>query len=457
MSKDQVLVAAYIRSNPDKQYKFDLEQQRYLIDEYCKSRKWRVAHYFVDETPDYDEAVFGFGTDEVNFRQGFTDILMSVDVDHRWDFGIIIATSWGRFFVDMAKCRKLLDWCTQRHVKIGRVPSQFAEQHDPRRRTKDIIERNFEQPLSPVVTATTSSQDAGRIGAENSELPKTVRLIKLASSNTSKSFLKYIEFEDSDKGIIALGYVRRSKEDKRHGNYDLSYQEGPIVSYCRREGWPLVAFYSDDGVSGGESVDRRPALRTMFENIEQGIHGKDVRIIYLRNDRLARSQEVLYGDVDFRIKQLAKQGVKVQRLSTELGSDNSLGSKMANYVADDLAEFEREITSQRTKFKFLQKYRNGEGQFLGRLPLGFTREDRGEGGNHKWVLVPSELAQKGIDILKNNKKLKVRFFIKQLGLDVTYPSPDYDQLRWLKKNCVRYLDGSLGRSEKYEQLMKQRD
>jgi len=55
--------------------------------------------------------------------------------------------------------------------------------------------------------------------------------------------------------MIALGYVRRSKESGVR-TVSLEDQREQIAAYCAELGWQLVDVLADDGVSGGRRLER---------------------------------------------------------------------------------------------------------------------------------------------------------------------------------------------------------
>ena len=70
--------------------------------------------------------------------------------------------------------------------------------------------------------------------------------------------------------IIAVGYLRLSREEAKHGeSSSIKTQRTMIADYCNYHGINIVKFYADDGWSGG-NFDR-PGFQEMMRELENGI------------------------------------------------------------------------------------------------------------------------------------------------------------------------------------------
>ncbi len=68
----------------------------------------------------------------------------------------------------------------------------------------------------------------------------------------------------TSRDMVALGYVRRSKESGAR-TVSLEDQQERIAAYCQERGWQLAEILADDGVSGGrrERLDRYFSIETV--------------------------------------------------------------------------------------------------------------------------------------------------------------------------------------------------
>lgn len=131
-----------------------------------------------------------------------------------------------------------------------------------------------------------------------------------------------------------FGYLRVSSQGQVGGD-GLVRQEETIRQYAQAQGYEIVDWYKDEGVSG--TIESRPALAAMLVNLEQNGHGIQT-IIIEKLDRLARDlmvQEAIIND--FR-----KGGFKL--LSAHEGPDLAADDptrKLVRQVMGAIAEYEK--------------------------------------------------------------------------------------------------------------------
>ena len=71
-----------------------------------------------------------------------------------------------------------------------------------------------------------------------------------------------------EKGIPAVGYLRRSTEKTTQGE-SLPSQRADILALAERMGYTIIRWYIDDGVSGGKT-EKRLDFRQMREDVGRG-------------------------------------------------------------------------------------------------------------------------------------------------------------------------------------------
>ncbi len=110
--------------------------------------------------------------------------------------------------------------------------------------------------------------------------------------------------------MIALGYIRRSKESGAR-TVSLDDQRARIEGYCNEHGWRLSEVVADDGVSGGRR--ERP------ERLAERVKATGARAIVVYHlDRFARD---LAATLDY-LRRFAQRGVELHVVGTwaRLGS-----------------------------------------------------------------------------------------------------------------------------------------
>ncbi len=131
--------------------------------------------------------------------------------------------------------------------------------------------------------------------------------------------------------------------------------------------------YSDPGYTGANI--NRPALQEMLEDIKQG---KINVVLVYKIDRLTRSPRDFYQLIEFFEK------YKVDFISiTERFDTSTPAGRLLRNIMLTFAQFERELASERTKDKMLERAKKGlwNGGFV---PYGYKRE------NKKLVINPKE-------------------------------------------------------------------
>lgn len=176
----------------------------------------------------------------------------------------------------------------------------------------------------------------------------------------------------------AIGYVRVSTTGQAEEGVSLDAQREAIRAYCSLQGLRLLAIEADEGVSGSRMANR-PALNRALDAVcERGA----VLVTYSLS-RLARNTRETLATAE----RLENAGADLASLSERIDTSGACG-RMTFRMLAVLAEFERDQVSERTRAALAHKRDQGE-KLGGRVPFGYTTEDRGG----TLVLVPVESEQ----------------------------------------------------------------
>jgi len=146
----------------------------------------------------------------------------------------------------------------------------------------------------------------------------------------------------------------------------LETQRERLEAYCRsQENFSVYRVYEDGGYSA-ESMDR-PALKEMLRDLRDG---KLNCVLAYKIDRLTRSVKDFHVLMDL----FDRFGVKFVSVTQSLDTQNPMG-RLLRYVLLDFAQFEREMTADRTRDKMHQRAQkclwNG-----GNVPYGYASENK---------------------------------------------------------------------------------
>jgi site-specific DNA recombinase len=162
-------------------------------------------------------------------------------------------------------------------------------------------------------------------------------------------------------------YTRVSSRNQAEADYSsLETQRERLEAYCKsQENYTVFRVYEDGGYSA-DSMDR-PALNEMLRDIRDG---KLNCILAYKINRLTRSVKDSHGLMDI----LDRCGVKFVSVTQSLDTQNPMGRLLRNVLLD-FAQFEREMTADRTRDKMHQRAQkrlwNG-----GNVPYGYAAENK---------------------------------------------------------------------------------
>ena len=193
-------------------------------------------------------------------------------------------------------------------------------------------------------------------------------------------------------------YTRVSTDSQAEVEFNsCEAQEAKIKAFISsQEGMEVFKVYSDQGYSG--ATLNRPALTELLRDIEIG--NINVVIAY-KVDRLTRSPRDFYQMIEIFEKYNVSFISVTERFDTSTPSGRLLRNIMLTF-----AQFERELVSERTKDKMLERAKKGL-YGGGVCPFGYKRV------NKKLVIEPSEA---------ESVKVIYETYIKTASLFKTYDS-----------------------------------
>ena len=163
-----------------------------------------------------------------------------------------------------------------------------------------------------------------------------------------------------------MGYVRVSTERQASEGISLEAQEARIRSWADAQGLQLAAVHVDAGLSGGRA-DNRPALQEALRDV---CRRRGVLVAYSLS-RLARSTRDALGIAE----RLDKAGADLASLTEEINTTSAAGKMIFRLLAV-LAEFERDLISERTTSAMAHLRSQGR-RISGKIPFGYQADESG--------------------------------------------------------------------------------
>ena len=165
-------------------------------------------------------------------------------------------------------------------------------------------------------------------------------------------------------------YTRKSSEEGLEQEFNsLHAQRQAAESYIhsqKHDGWVMMPDDYDDGAFSGGNVER-PALQRLLRDVTAGL--VDVVVVY-KVDRLSRTL------TDF-VQLLAlfdEHNVTFVSVTQQFSTSSSMGKLTLNILLS-FAQFERDVTSERIRDKFLLSKKKGM-WMGGNPPLGYDVNER---------------------------------------------------------------------------------
>lgn len=163
----------------------------------------------------------------------------------------------------------------------------------------------------------------------------------------------------------AIAYLRVSRSDQQLGP---QAQQQQIERWAKAQGVDVLEAITDQGVSGGAPLDKRPGLMQAIAKLRE--LGAGVLIVAKR-DRLAR--DVVIAAM---VERLAERNGAVICSADGTGNGGNPEHALMRGMMDLLAQYERALIRARTKAAAAAKKALGER--WGSVPYGFRLADDGK-------------------------------------------------------------------------------
>jgi len=170
------------------------------------------------------------------------------------------------------------------------------------------------------------------------------------------------ENQTKPKGAI---YIRVSTEEQAKHGISLSAQEEALKNYASALGYEISTIYRDEGKSA-KDIKGRPEMSQMLADAQTR---KFQAIFIYKLDRFSRSLR----DLIETIEKLKEWGIDFISLQDKIETTSASG-KLMFHIISAFAEFERNVTSERTKFSMDKKARDGN--IVTRAPFGYVLKNK---------------------------------------------------------------------------------
>ncbi len=167
----------------------------------------------------------------------------------------------------------------------------------------------------------------------------------------------------SAKKLRVLGYGRVSTRGQFLKGTSVEHQKSSIQKECKKEGFKLADFISDDGVSG-KTIKNRPAIQKVEEFANAN---KFDYLMFTKLDRVGRSVRELEN---FWKLMEDDYGLRLYCVDQPAIHDPKFG-KMMRQQLSIFAEFERDLIMERTTENRLANWQDGKSRGVGKLPYGY--------------------------------------------------------------------------------------
>lgn len=162
----------------------------------------------------------------------------------------------------------------------------------------------------------------------------------------------------------AIGYIRVSSDEQAREGLSLEAQKRKIASYCDLKNLDLIDIYSDEAVSGFKPLEKRPGGNKAYTAL---LAGQASHLVAIKLDRCFRNT----GDAIQKATEFDKKGINLHLIETSVDTSTAVGKMFFTTLAM-LAQFERDITGERTKAVLDMKKQDGK--VYNHEPFGFSRE-----------------------------------------------------------------------------------
>jgi len=204
----------------------------------------------------------------------------------------------------------------------------------------------------------------------------------------------------SNKPLAAI-YIRVSTEEQVKHGISLSAQEEALKNYAKALGYDVSRVYKDEGKSG-KDIKGRPEMKALLADAEAR---KFQAIFIYKLDRFSRSLR----DLIETIEKLKEWNVDFISLQDKIETTSASG-KLMFHIISAFAEFERNVTGDRTKFSMDKQARDGN--HVTRSPWGYKLENK--------KLIPGEHSYQVQEVFQDflNQSISLTKLAKKYGFSV---------------------------------------
>jgi len=207
----------------------------------------------------------------------------------------------------------------------------------------------------------------------------------------------------------AIAYVRVSTAGQANDGVSLEAQTARIAAWCFANGYEQAETFIDAGMSGKRADNRPELIKAIAAACESG----GVLVVYSLS-RLARSTK----DTIEIAERLGKSGADLVSLTEKIDTTSAAG-KMVFRMMAVLAEFERDLVSERTTTAMAHKRTKAE-RISRHIPYGFTLAADGvslvrDEQEQKTLGVVAALRERGLSLRKIAAELAKRGFRTKSG------------------------------------------
>ena len=156
-----------------------------------------------------------------------------------------------------------------------------------------------------------------------------------------------------------------STEDQAREGFSLPEQKERLEAYCKFNGYKIVEYYTDAGISA-KTGNFRPEYDRMLED---GKQGKINMIVALKLDRITRSTRDWETLMDY----LEKYNINIAFVNDDINTTTANG-KMVSRIMMSVSQNEIERTSERTIIGLEGAIK--QGHIPARAPLGYKHVDK---------------------------------------------------------------------------------
>ena len=205
---------------------------------------------------------------------------------------------------------------------------------------------------------------------------------------------------DQPKPLAAI-YIRVSTEEQAKQGISLKAQEEALQNYAKALGYEILKIYRDEGKSA-KDIKGRPEMTQLLQDAEV----KKFQAIFIyKLDRFSRSLR----DLIETIAKLKEWNIDFISMQDKIETTSASG-KLMFHIISAFAEFERNVTGERTKFAMDKQARDGNS--ITRAPWGYKYENK--------KLIPTEHSYQVQEVFQDflNQTISLTQLSKKYGFSV---------------------------------------